>query len=274
MERLINNSIRPGNFTSSEIVALMKGGTRPMTESEMEEYKKNNPKGRRTTIDVMFGDAAMTYIEECNMERRLGRSLDNETNSHPTSWGNIVEERAFSLLGTEYKISSQETFQHKEFSFWCGSPDGNKFDEGKTVFDIKCPMTLKSFCQLVQPLYDGFTGMEAMNKIRELHKDGDKYYSQLVSNSILTESKFAELIVYVPYQQELVEIRDATANYDGNQNKVAWIQWAEDNDLPYILSGGYYKNINIIRFEVPEEDKIALTERVVAAGVHLIKSLR
>ena len=43
---ILNNEIRNGNFTSSEIVALTKKG-----------------KGANG-----FGSAAITYIEECNME--------------------------------------------------------------------------------------------------------------------------------------------------------------------------------------------------------------
>ncbi len=41
--------------------------------------------------------------------------------------------------------------------------------------------------------------------------------------------------------------------------------------MPYLIEGGHYKNLNIIRFEVSEEDKKALTERVIKAGKMLIK---
>lgn len=255
MERIINNQIRVGNFTSSEIVALTS-----------------------LAKDKSFGKPALTYIEEKNMERRLGRNLDSEVSARPTTWGNVVEGHVLGdvhsagILGLEYKISSQETVQHPDHDFWVGSPDGNKFDEGKTVFDLKCPMTLKSFCQLVQPLYDGLNGMDAMNAVRENHKDGDKYYWQLVSNAILTNSRFAELIVYVPYQGELQDIRDLTQMYDGPiQNKVAWINFGTDEDLPYLRKGGYYQNLNIIRFEVPQSDKDLLTQKVIEAGKLLIK---
>jgi hypothetical protein len=60
------------------------------------------------------------------------------------------------------------------------------------------------------------------------------------------------------------------SNYDGDQNKIAWINWSEDNDLPFLVEGGHYKNLNIIRFEVPEFDKKLLTERVKEAGKLLI----
>ena len=62
------------------------------------------------------------------------------------------------------------------------------------------------------------------------------------------------------------------SNYDGNQNKFAWINWAEDKELPYLLDGGHYKNLNIIRFEVSQEDKDRLTIAVLNASKLLIKS--
>ena len=212
------------------------------------------------------GKPFFTYVEEKNMERRLGRSLESESNARPLVWGKLLEPRAFALLGIDYSLNSDETLSHPTIEYWKGSPDNFKYGGAKTVGDIKCPITLKSFCQLVQPLYDGLQGMEAMNKIRETHPDGDKYYGQLLSNACITDSKYAELIVYMPYESELEEIKRSAEGIDG----AMWIQFATENDLPYLKDGGYYKNINIIRFEVPEEDKVFLEERVRLAGSMLI----
>lgn len=241
------NQGRVGSFTSSEIVALTKTG------------KQANG----------FGVAAITYIEETNYERRLGRSITDEINAKPLTWGKMVEGRVFDLLGLEYVLTSDETTQHPTIEYWAGSKDGLKNDEGKTVIDIKSPITLKSFCQLVQPLYDGLEGMDAMNAIRENHSQGEKYYWQLVSNSILEDTKFAELIVYMPYESELPEIKLMA---DGLPNAY-WIAMAQDGELPFVKDGGYYKNINVIRFEVPERDKEALTANVKKAGEMLIPFL-
>jgi hypothetical protein len=235
------NISRNGNFTSSEIFTLM-------------TLAKDGKS---------FGKPALTYIDECNMERRLGRSLTDESNARPLTWGKLLEKRCFDLLTTEYRLSSLDTLMHPTITYWAGSPDGNKFDEGGTVIDIKCPLTLKSFCQLVDS--------KDIGELRDNHKDGEKFYWQLVSNAILTDCNHAELIVYVPYLKELNEIRELTQNYEGNPNKVAWINWAEDNEIPYLIEGGHYKNINIIRFGVPQSDKDLLTERVLKAGELLIK---
>lgn len=246
---MIHNTERNGNFTSSEIVALMKPGK----------------------AKDSFGAAALTYIEETNFERRLGRSLTDEVNARPLTWGKLIEGRVFEILPMDYILSSTETVRHQTIPYWSGSKDGLKYDEGKTVIDIKSPITLKSFCQLVQPLYDGLTGMDAMNAIRDNHKDGEKYYWQLVSNSILDNCKYAELIVYMPYESEIPDIKMMAQNVEPQDlSKHYWIAMANDSELPFIKDGGYYKNINIIRFEVPEEDKELLTNAVLKAGKLLI----
>ena len=245
---MIHNEARIGNFTSSDIADLMSNGRQ----------------------ELGLGAPAMTYIKEKRMEKRLGRSLDGESNARPLSWGKLIEQRVFDLLGIEYQLVSQETLVHKDIAFWAGSPDANKFDPGRTVVDIKSPITMKSFCQLVDPLYYGLTGMDAMNAVRENHPQGEKYYWQIVSNGIITESQFGELIVYCPYFSELKNIRQYATQMDSaDQYKYYWIANAQDDELPYLIDGGYYKNINVIRFEIPEEDKFALTERVIKCGALL-----
>lgn len=241
------NASRNGNFTSSEIVALMRNG---------------QEKGS-------MGVAALTYIDECNFERKLDRTIENEGQAKPLVWGKLVESVVFGHLGLEYKLCSGETLQHPTIDYWLGSPDGLKEDDGRTVMDIKSPITLKSFCQLVDPLYQGKTGMETMNIIRDTHKEGDKYYYQLVSNAIITKSKYAELIVYCPYMSELEAIRELAS--DGVAFSIAM---SKDEELPWLHDNGYYKNLNIIRFEVPNVDKWALEARVKQAGEKLIQPIK
>lgn len=242
---MINNTLRIANFTSSEIVALT----------------KKDKKG------TGFGAPALTYIEETNMERLLGRSLTTEVDARATSWGKLQEPRVFDKLGLEYKLSSQETIAHPTIPFWVGSPDGSKIN---TTADFKAPLTLKSFCQLVQPLYEGLNGMEAMNRVREDHKDGEKFYWQIVSNAILQGNDFGELIGYMPYFSELEEIRIMARTHE-QKKKYQWVDYASDDELPYLLDGGYYQNLNIIRFEIPAADKKFLTDCVLKASEMLLK---
>lgn len=242
---MINNLPRIGNFTSSEIVALT----------------KKDKKG------TGFGAPALTYIEETNMERLLGRSISTEVDARPTSWGKLVETRVFDLLGLEYTLSSTQTTVHPTIPFWAGSRDGSK---KMTTAEIKAPLTLKSFCQLVQPLHEGLTGMEAMNRIREDHKDGEKFFWQIVSNATIHDDEFGELIIYMPYYSELDAIRLMARQHE-QAGKFKWIDWASDDELPYLIEGGYYKNLNIIQFEIPAADKKFLTDCVTKAGEMLLK---
>lgn len=238
------SSIREGKFTSSEIAALT---TKSKDKKE-------------------FGKPALTYIKKKNYERRLGRSLLSAGSSKPMQWGNLVESNVFGILPLSYTLNSQETLVHSQYAdFWCGTPDGFKLDEGKTVVDIKCPYTHLSFCDLVEPLYRGLTGLDAMTYIRDNHDEGDTYFWQIVSNAILSGANWGELIVYMPYRSEIPEIQ---LKSEGNP-EAGWVQWAAD--LPFILDGGFYKNINIIRFPITQEDKDELTECVLKASKLLIE---
>jgi hypothetical protein len=238
---IVNNELRWGNFTSSKISALMSNGK----------------------ATGSLGKPATTYIAEKKMERRLGRSLTTENNAKPLVWGRTLETIPFSKLGMEYQIISQETIQHPDIKFWTGSPDAKKHSQPKAaVCDFKAPITLKSFCELVDPLYEGLTGTELITAVRDRHEHGDMYYWQLVSNAILTGVDVGELIVYVPYYSEIPNIKQIC---EGNPNAY-WIWTAAIEELTWIPDEGYYKDVNVISFPIPQEDKDALTERVLTAG--------
>lgn len=246
---ILTSEKRIGNFTSSEIVALTK----------TDRSGKN------------FGEKALTYIREKRMERRLGRSIKTETTAKALSWGTLCEVAVSKLLIDDYIFTSRETVVHPAFSYWAGSKDAIKLDQGRTVAEVKCPITLKSFCDLVDPIYDGLEGISAMNKVRDVHPDGDKYYFQTVSNAILNNAKFGEFIVYMPYKSELEVIKMIAMNSDGpDMGNYYWIGNAKEDELPFLIEDGFYRNLNVIRFEIPREDINFLTERVVEAGKLLL----
>lgn len=219
---------RLGRFTSSEIYNLT----------------KKDRTGKK------FGQAALTYIQEKNFERRLGRSLSEQVSARPLEWGRLVEQRAFDVLGLEYSLVSNVTIEHHDMpDVWAGSPDGVK---NNVVMDIKCPSTLKSFCQF----YD-ITDKESLI---DNHKSGEQYYWQLVSNAILTNVNKAELIIYCPYKSELDIIRGMA-----QEQLLKWVEYATDEQLPYLLDNGYYNHLKIITLDIPKEDKDYLTECVLEA---------
>jgi hypothetical protein len=224
---------RIGRFTSSSIHYLMKNG-----------------RGGKPSV------ATQTYLEEKVMERRLGRPLNADLSSRPTTWGHLVEKHLYSTLDPfEYEYCSSETILHPTIDTWAGTPD---FLTKERVVDGKCPFTLKAFCQLAD--------IAISQDLEKLKATKPEYYWQLVSNSILTERKQAELISYCPYQSELKAIREICENEEDNQTKLQWLYFSEDEDLPYLIEGNFYKNKYSFVFDVPKEDMDALTEAVVVAS--------
>ncbi len=252
------SSSRNGNFTSSGIVALTTEGTKKGT----------------------FGKPAYTYIEKKNKERRLGRSITSDFDAKPTSWGNLIEQRAFDLLPMDYVMCSKVTLTHPDIPYWKGTPDAYKsIEEVVTITDEKCPYTLDSFCDLVDPyVKDGVVIHKALTieAVRANHKDGEKYYWQIISNACLIEANTGlkvtrgELIVYVPYKSELEAIRDLASSAGEGGEYTKWVNFASDEALPYLIDGGHYKNINVIGFDIPNFDKQFITSRVLEAGKHLV----
>ena len=229
----MNPTKRLGRFTSSEIYNLT----------------KKDRTGKK------FGQAALTYIEEKNYERKLGRRLTEQVSARPLDWGNLVEQRAFDVLGLEYQLVSKTTLEHPDMpDVWAGSPDGVK---NGAVMDIKCPYTMKSFCQ--------FYDINDKESLLNNHKSGEQYYWQLVSNAILTNVDKAELIIYCPYKSELDIIRGMA-----QEQLIKWFDYVSDEELPYLLDDGYYNHLKIITLDIPQEDKDLLMECVIEASKMLV----
>jgi hypothetical protein len=234
--------IRNGNFTSSTISPLV-------------SWNKAHDAP---------GAPYYTYIKHKNIERRLGRAITSEFNSRPTSWGSLCEGFVHEILGVDYKYQSNETLSHPTISSWKGSPDHiHLFEESHldAVCDLKCPKTLLSFCEVVDAWSNG--GIESVRKNTEY---GEKWYWQIVSNACITFKKYGEIILYCPYQDELEAIR---MKCDGNP-KYYWIWSSQDDELPYLLRGGHYKNLYVLRFIIPSQDKLFLHSRVEMASKELI----
>ena len=235
-------SSRAGNFSSSEIHRLMS-------------------KGRGNWSLENVGAPFTSYVQEKVYERRLGRALLQKQNSRSTSWGTFVEKRVFDLLSMKYKLISQDRYTHPTIKNWNGMPDTVTRDK-QIVSDIKCPWSLKSFCEMVELLEK-----ESWEALKE---NKPEYYWQLVSNSILTGAPKAELIVYVPFKGELEAIKEMANkhSFDGklDENDVAFINFAADSELPHLIEGEGYNNLYSYTWEVAESEKQLLTERVKMAS--------
>jgi len=230
---------RYGNFSSSEIHRLMS-------------------KGRGAWSLENVGAPFKSYIKEKQIERKLGRPLHSETNARPTQWGNFIEPLVIANMGLEaIDSNAYGRLVHPEIKCWTGVPDYQK-PKDSVVGDVKSPWTMLSFCETAEVIMEAYA-TEDVDVFKEAKKE---WYWQLVSNSILTGMDRAELTIYVPNLEDLPEIRERVNQYDGDQNKVAFIEYASDNELPYMPENSEYSNVYQYTFTVPTEDKEALTERV------------
>jgi hypothetical protein len=242
---ILENKIRVGAFTSSEIHRLM----------------SNNKQG------TAFGAPGISYIAEKNLERKLGRSLDLGKGSNATLWGQFLEQRVHDLMPVGYELMSKVTMPHPEYKdIWVGSQD-NVVREESCVCDTKCYEPQK-FAEY----NDALIKAKATGDLSEWKKDYAKEYWQLISNACIWGFKYIEVILYMPYESELVEIKQAAIDYeDTDQWKYRFIYETDNSGLAYLPDGNaYYKNLNVYRFEAPEADKEALKERVLLAAKELI----
>lgn len=243
----MNNEIHFGNFSSSEIVALLSEG------------KAKGSKGK----------PYYTYIEEKNIERKLGRVLKSDFSSKETSWGHLMEIRAFGLLPTEYSLISTKTVVHEQISCWVGSPDCIKYGAVNTVCDIK-GLQLRAFCKMIDAFKRG-----GIQEVRDVCDSGEKFYWQIISNGCLTDCRIGELILYCPFLCELEAIRSLAMKYDGpDPGRFKWIPFSSDDELPYLLEGGQYDNLNKLTFDLPTADLCRLHDTVEEAAKELIQIVK
>lgn len=235
----MKDNLRNGTFSSSQVWKLMS----------------------KDKAGTGVGAPFKSYLKQVSYEIILGRAINKDTNPKPCTWGDLVEHHVFGLLeDILYKHVSNDRLFHPENQYWTGAPD---LISPKTVSDVKTPYSLEVFCDKIITLQDAFDNEDISVYKRDYPED----YWQHISNAILLElngtpiSHF-EAIIYVPYKSELEAIRELANNWSGDQNKVAWINWASDDDLPYLVDGGHFQNLNTFRFPVPEADKQALKERM------------
>jgi molybdopterin-containing oxidoreductase family iron-sulfur binding subunit len=112
--------------------------------------------------------------------------------------------------------------------------------------------------------------MEGRPVIREAHLEQFKASPKFAQNMDLE----AHLPHYVPYKEELAEIRIAASMFDGDQNPIAFINWSADDSLPYLLPEKKHKNLNIHSFPIDENDIELLTSVVERANEVVDKMLQ
>ena len=242
MTQKTNISSRAGKFTSSGIWQLM----------------TNDRKG------TGIGATGLTYIDVKRREKKLGRQIHQEKSFKSAAWGTMMQHRVLNFLitSTEYKPVSDKRFEHPVLPL-SGSPD---FICEDRIGDIKC-FELDNFT---------FTYDMATAGYEKLKEECPDIFWQLVSNCVLCEKNIAELILYVPYKDELKLIRDEdewskflSHEQFEDKNFKWWINsltFMEDDELPYLLPGHHYPTLSHFTFNILESDKLALTNRIIMAN--------
>lgn len=191
---------RCGKFTSSDIHKLMIGGSRPMTEQELENRPKNE-KGtllnKRTTIDTEFGETALTYIKQKIGQIKSGEVPIIET--YAMAWGKEQEPFAAAQHARSLKVELQECgfIQHHELFYYGGSPDRKFLLNGiKACAEYKCPI-----------VYENHYSHCDVDSVEKLKSDYPEIYWQIQSNNLLTESSFCDFVSFQPKLKSLFVFR-------------------------------------------------------------------
>ena len=191
---------RLGKFTGSEFHKLMTGGRRDMTPEELEAEKKSG--GKRKTVDTMFGDTALGYIDDKISEIITnGTCLDfKKLVTKETEWGNYWEpyarESFVNITGIEV---NQCGFIDISERFGC-SPDG------KTEFaalEIKCPYNTSVHVRNLR-LKDG-------QGLKILHPE---YYVQMQIEMIALKKNLGYFVSFDPRCSEKLQLKVVQVNRD------------------------------------------------------------
>lgn len=193
--------LRKGHVTASEIYLLLANHKEDMTEDELEEFKKINPKSKAKTKEVPFSQGTFTYLdgkvaemfmpdnafleymEECKFETKA------------MQWGTLFEDKA----REEYTKRCDKEIIDAPFielegyeRFAGGSPDGLNVKEN-AIIEIKCPFNpaihLRHFMYEAQ---------------QDLKEDNLQYYAQVQYNMMVSEfylghpCEYADFISYDP----------------------------------------------------------------------------
>jgi hypothetical protein len=178
---------RLGRFTASEIHKLFVGGKRPMTEDELKEEKAK--KGRKTTVETLFGEGAETYIRSKAAEL-LTCEVKEEIDFKQTEWGKQHEADACAWFeqntyksGTHYGGNDPVFFPFGEYAGVSPDWEGGT-EEGA---DFKCP-------------YNSAVHVEnlSIKSVEEFKVKRWEYYCQAQMGMVVRGWKFFYFVSYDP----------------------------------------------------------------------------
>lgn len=215
-----------------------------------------------------FGTGAITYINDKKKELEYGRGLSLPINKQEILWGKLWEVWVHWQLGPEYELVIDRTTIHPKYSFWAGSEDFQLKIDGGGISELKAYQMSKSFD------YSKCLEKKDVSVLKDEYADE---YWQIVSNSCIHGTKYGEAISFMPTQENLIEMRQMLEETDYVEKhlkddpfKYKWVYDKDLWDLPFIPSHSELHSMVKFRFEVPVDDKIFLTGKMIKAGKLLL----
>jgi YqaJ-like viral recombinase domain len=188
---------RRGRFTASEIWKLFCKGSRPMTDDELEARPKG-PRGglldRRTTVETLFGDQAISYIRTKVTEiTSTGEDPDylGFGEAKQMKWGRdheyLAADEFIRVTGKHLIYHGNTCPKFVEYGeFAGGSPDGEVLNED-AILEIKCPFN-----------GDIHTQRLAITTIQQFKDTHWNEYCQCQMNMVVTGKNFCYFASYDP----------------------------------------------------------------------------
>ena len=87
-------------------------------------------------------------------------------------------------------------------------------------------------------------------------------------------------VVYCPREDDVLEIlSESNLEYDANDSESLnqakeKVKWLTLEETPYLKNDCVYSDVNSVKFQIPQEDKDLLIERVELAQIELLKLLK
>lgn len=186
---------RKGKITASEVYTLLGNHKEPMTEEELAEYKKNNPKSRTTTKEVPFSDGTFTYLNRKVSERYMSdnafledvglKQINNRATQHGEYWESTARQQYMEATAYEvYEVGFIPLGGYEPYAG--GSPDGMIRQENG-IIEIKCPWNTE--------VHQDYLLFDSPMQLKEYNL---QYYAQIQMNIIVTECSFCDFVSFDP----------------------------------------------------------------------------
>ena len=222
--------------------------------------------------EMGFGAGAITYLNNKKKELEFGRGLELPVNKWEMLWGKMLEPYLYWQLDSkEYEIVVDQTTIHPKYSQWSGSQDFNILKDSVKIgiSELKCYQ--------MSNYYDYVKVLEQQD-VSVFKKEYPAEYWQIISNCIIHGVNIGEAIAFMPTEAQLLEVRDLLENTDYIEKQLkddAWKyrQFYEKDlyDLPFIPEHSDFPNMVKFRFEIPIDDVILLTKKVINGISYLNK---